>query len=417
MNKTLDWQILRYVGYGLVFLIGVYLLYLVRGTLPIFLMATLFAYALEPSLQRLERRGYSRRAAVGFVFLVFLLLLACMVALLASAWQQGQALAENFPTYQAQAIEFAQRFRGRVEASHLTPDVKQSIVQAMDNAQGRSLSYAAGLLQSAPAWVLGSLGTFFLLLFVLPLITLWLMLEMNPLRARLLMLVPPLYRRDVTEIGQSINALLGRYVRGQMIVCGLYGLLCTMAFYVLSFRYGMGYPLVLGLLAGLIYIVPYLGPATVLTAAGLTGYFTSNPNQHVACAVAAVSCCIVFNLIIDYGIAPRVLGKGVGLHPLMVIFALLSGAQVGGIAGMILAVPVCASLRVVLIYLFPQLTAPIPATLPESDGGGQTNSATAVLRQTHEAEESALPGISVHAPPLAIEPAVPPLPLKAQPRA
>ncbi len=415
MNKTLDWQILRYVGYTLVFLIGVYLLYLVRGTLPIFLMAALFAYALEPSLQRLERRGYTRRAAVGFVFLVFILLLACMVALLASAWQQAQALAEDFPIYQAQAIEFAQRFRERVEGSRLTPDVKESIIQAMDNAQSRSLSYAGGLLQSAPAWVLGSLGTFFVYLFVLPLITLWLMLEMNPLRARLLMLVPPLYRRDVTEIGQSINLLLGRYVRGQMIVCGLFGLLCTMAFYVLSFRYGMGYPLVLGLLAGLIYIVPYLGPATVVTAAGLTGYFTSN--APVPCAVAAVGCCITFNLIIDYGIAPRVLGKGVGLHPLMVIFALLSGAQVGGIAGMILAVPVCASLRVVLIYLFPQLTAPIPATPPESEGVGRASSATAVLRQTRDAEESALPEIAVHSPPLAIEPAVPPLPATAPPRA
>jgi predicted PurR-regulated permease PerM len=73
----------------------------------------------------------------------------------------------------------------------------------------------------------------------------------------------------------------------------------------------------------------------------------------------------VFNLVVDYGVSPRVLGKGVGLHPLIIIFALLSGAQMGGIAGMILAVPIFASLRVILIYLFPQLTAPIPTHRPK----------------------------------------------------
>ena len=98
MNRSLDWLILRYVGYALMFLLGVYLLYLVRGTLPLFLMAGLFAYALEPVLQRLEQRGYSRRAAVFLVFLIFLLLFLCGLTLLASAWQQAQALGENFPT-------------------------------------------------------------------------------------------------------------------------------------------------------------------------------------------------------------------------------------------------------------------------------------------------------------------------------
>jgi predicted PurR-regulated permease PerM len=73
-----------------------------------------------------------------------------------------------------------------------------------------------------------------------------------------------------------------------------------------------------------------------------------------------VSCCIVFNLIVDYGIAPRVLGKGVGLHPLMVIFAFLCGFQLGGPLGTVVAVPVFASLRVIAIYLFPQLAAPLP---------------------------------------------------------
>jgi predicted PurR-regulated permease PerM len=239
------------------------------------------------------------------------------------------------------------------------------------------------------AWIFSSLGYIVLLIIVLPIITLWLMMEMNPLRARLLMLVPPVYRRDVTEIGQSINQLLGRYVRGQMIVCSLFGVLCTIAFHILSFRYGMSYPLVLGMLAGFLYIVPYLGMATIATATGLTAYFTSS--APVPCALLAVGCCVVFNLVIDYGVSPRVLGQGVGLHPVLVIFALLAGAQLGGILGMILAVPVFASLRVVLIYLFPQLTVPIPTASPESKETRDEDVTRRIVEETREAEAVAQP--------------------------
>src|SRR4028118_200850 len=250
MNRSLDWQILRYAGYALIFLCGAYLLYLVRGVLPLFLVAGLLAYAMEPVLQRLEQRGYSRRAAVFLVFLVFLLLFVCALALLASAWQQAQALGQNLPTYQRQVIQYTEGLQQRLDQSRLPPDIRKSVVEAFSDAQQRAPTYIAARVQDVLAWTFSSLGYIVLLIIVLPIITLWLMMEMNPLRARLLMLVPPIYRRDVTEIGQSINQLLGRYVRGQMIVCSLFGLLCTVAFHVLSFRYGMSYPLVLGLLAG-----------------------------------------------------------------------------------------------------------------------------------------------------------------------
>jgi predicted PurR-regulated permease PerM len=148
----------------------------------------------------------------------------------------------------------------------------------------------------------------------------------------------------------------------------------------------MDYPLVLGIAAAFLYIVPYIGMATLATAAGLIAYFTAS--SPVTCALIAVISCLIFNLVIDYGVTPRVVGSGVGLHPLMVIFALLSGAQVGGIMGMILAVPVIASLRVVAIYLFPQLTAPIPQTPPETSAESKQIAVGEVMQQTRDAEAS-----------------------------
>lgn len=387
MNKTLDAVIMRYVGYGLLFLLAAYGLFLVRGVLPIFGVALLFAYALEPVLRRLETRGYSRGGAVFYVFLVFLLLFAIMLALFASAWQQLRDLALNLPTYQAQGAALVDQNLERFQQLRLPANLKKSVIEAVTDLQNRLPANFSRVLSNGVSWVLGSLGTIGIAMIVVPILTLYFMLEMNPLRARILMIVPSSYRRDVTEIGTSINELLGRYVRGQMIVCSLFGVLCTMAFHILFFAYGMDYPLVLGLIAGLIYIVPYIGMGTIAIAAGATGYFTAD-SSPVTCAVLAVGSCLVLNLIIDYGIAPRVLGRGVGLNPLLVIFALLSGAQVGGVLGMILAVPVFASLRVVAIYLFPQLVAPISQTPPESAGSEletSANSTGAIIEQTERA--------------------------------
>jgi predicted PurR-regulated permease PerM len=358
MTRSLDAIILRYVGYALLFGAVAYLLFLVRGAIPVFAVAALLAYAMEPILRRLQRKGYSRSGAIGFVFLVFLLLFVLLIALLATAWQQAQSLSDQLPTYQTEIMHLADAGRERLDQLHLPQNLKTAVLEAIADLQKSAPAAVTAKIQSAVGWTFSSIGLLLIVLIILPIITLWFMVEMERLRRRLFVLVPPQYRRDVAQISNNINGMLGRYVRGQMIVCSLFGVLCTIAFYVLYVVYGMQYPLVLGVLAALIYIVPYFGMATIAAAAGLTAYFTSS--SPVTCALLAVGCCVVFNLTIDYGITPRIVGKGVGLHPLMVIFALLCGAQLGGIIGMVLAIPLFATLRVVAIHLFPQLITPLP---------------------------------------------------------
>jgi predicted PurR-regulated permease PerM len=359
MNKPLDAIVLRYVGYALLFGLFAYLLASVSGVLPIFAVALLLAYAFEPLLRRMESGGRSRGAAVGFIAVMFMLLMAVLISLLAAAWQQAQELSTNFPRLQQQAMVLIEQNRDRIDHLPVPENVKLSINQGVQDFQGRVPTIVGARLQAILAWIVGSLGTIGIAMIVVPILTLYFMLEMNPLRARALMIVPANYRRDVIEIADSINELLGRYVRGQMIVCGTFGALCMATFYVLSKKYGMEYPIILGMCAAFLYIIPYVGMLLIAASAGATAYFTAETTP-VTCAAIAVGCCVLFNLVIDYGVSPRVLGKGVGLHPILVIFALLSGAQIGGIPGMILAVPAFASLRVILIYLFPQLTAPLP---------------------------------------------------------
>ncbi len=379
MTKTLDSVILRYVGFGLLFLALGVMLYLVRGALPVFLVGGVIAYALEPVLQKLEKSGRSRRSAVGFVFAVTVLIGLVFLSLLAAAFQQGLSLASNIPTYNRQAVQLIQSNRQRLDDSKLPKAVKDSINDGIDNGMTKAGKQVPELAPRIAAAGAAGIGAFLLNLFLLNLITLGLMLEAQSIRGRILMLIPAPYRRDMTELSQSINELLGRYVRGQLIVCGTYGALCTVAFEVLSHVYGLQYPLVLGAIAATLYILPYFGPAVIFTSAVATAYFTAS--QPVPCAIAAFASCLVLNLIVDYGVAPRVLGKGVGLHPLMVIFALLCGLQLAGPLGTVVAVPIFAALRVIAIYIFPQLAVPLPIESPQATSQNKPHDAVSEMTQ------------------------------------
>ena len=364
-TKTLDSLILRYVGFGALFLAALAMLYLVRGALPVFIVGAVVAYALEPVLQRLERRTGSRPRAVAYVFVVFLLFLALLFSLAAAGFQQAQSLISRSGEYAEQLTALIESNRVKLDESKLPGGVKAALGEAIDNGVanfGRAAS-AKGpeIVQNAVT----GLGTFLINTFLFLLVTLGLMLEAHRIKVRLLMLVPPLYRRDATDLSTSINELLGRYVRGQLIVCGTYALLLTIALEILSRIYGMDYPLVIGPMAFPLYIMPYFGMAIITVTTGLTAYLTAD--QQIPCTIAAVACCIGFNLLVDYIIAPRVLGKGVGLHPLMVIFAIYTGFYLGGPLGTIVAVPVFATLRVIAIYLFPQLAAPLPDESAKTD--------------------------------------------------
>ena len=359
MFKTTDALVARYAGFGLLFLIVAFLIYLVRDALPVFIVAGLLAFAFEPVLQRLERSGRSRLRAVGFVFAVILLLGLVLLALLAAAFQQGQSLVSNIETYNKQVLELIDSNRARLETSGLPAPVKLSLNEAIDNNLQSLNSRVPGLATDFAARLLAGTGSFFLNIFLLNLLTLGFMIEANRIKARLLMIVPPLYRRDVTDLASSINELLGRYVRGQLIVCATFGALCTVAFEIISRVFGMQYPLVLGAVAAIVYVLPYFGLAVVFVSAVATAYLTSS--EPLPAAAAVIVSVIVINLATDYGISPRVLGRGVGLHPLLVIFALVCGFKVAGPLGTVVAVPLFASLRVIAIYLFPQLVAPIPS--------------------------------------------------------
>jgi predicted PurR-regulated permease PerM len=141
----------------------------------------------------------------------------------------------------------------------------------------------------------------------------------------------------------------------------LYGATAAVLFWILRLQYA----LFLGIAAGVFYAVPYVGPGLSMVSVIVIAL---TMGKGIGYAVLAVVVFLLMHLAYDYGVTPRVVGGSVGLHPLVNIFALMCGVTLFGVWGMILAVPVAASLQKILVHFFPWLIAP-----PEPEASGQEN--------------------------------------------
>jgi len=140
------------------------------------------------------------------------------------------------------------------------------------------------------------------------------------------------------EFFQDINSTLAAYIRAQLTACLFIGIVCAIGFSLL----GLPGPLVMGLMAGLFEFVPLIGPLSIAILAVLLALL----HNGLASAVLVILFLGVLRIVQDYVIYPRLIGQNIHLHPLAVIFAILSGAELAGIAGIFLAIPVVAILTV-----------------------------------------------------------------------
>ncbi len=209
------------------------------------------------------------------------------------------------------------------------------------------------------ATVVGSVSSALSVILV-PIVTFTLLIDMTYLRRRTLFLLPPAQRENVARIAEDVGDVFSSYLRGMTRVCLAYMATCTVFLLIASlwFPAMRGYALLIGIVAGLLYAVPYVGLAGTLL---LTAIVTLVSGSGTTALIVFLLVPIVLNPIFDNVLTPRIVGGGIGLHPLLSMLALLTGASLFGLWGMLLAVPVAGSLQVILFRLFPRLAEPTPA--------------------------------------------------------
>jgi len=312
-----------------------------------FLWAAILGYILLPVVRAFEKRlTNNRNLAAVIVFVAVLLLIAGGVRFLAPlAVAQAQTFQGTLPTLIANAQNTLAETLDQMGAEDLVPIVFGPIstapLELSRNVAGVAVPLVVGFSHFLLEFLVFLIATFFFLR------------DWPRLISWVKRLVPPASRHELFPLFEQVSILLSRYVRGQLLLVVIMSTATTIG---LTF-FGVPFSLLLGIVTGVLEVIPIIGPITAGAIACLVALGNPNPfgwSQLVYVGAIAVMYTILRHAE-DYFVIPLVIGRIVRLHPALVIFSLLSGGAVFGLIGIVLAVPVAATLRLVLIYVSAKL--------------------------------------------------------------
>jgi Predicted permease len=336
MNESQKWLTLAaLVGVG-------WMVYLLRPVLTPFLVAALLAYLGDPLVDRLEARKLSRTLSVVIVFTAIVMILLLVSLLLVPMLErQIFALITQLPSYldwlqqtAVPAVEQALGLEGLLDFAW----VRQMMMAHWQEAG----SVAAWLLTSLSSSGLALVGWLANLVLV-PVVTFYLLRDWDEIVARISELVPRREEPVVSRLARDSDEVLAAFLRGQLTVMMALGGLYSMGLWLV----GLELALLIGMLAGLVSFVPYLGFIVGLLSASLAAVFQFHDLLHPLLVLAVFG---VVQLIEGMVLTPLFVGDRIGLHPVAVIFAVLAGGQLFGFLGILLALPAAAVVMVLLRY-------------------------------------------------------------------
>jgi predicted PurR-regulated permease PerM len=348
--RAARWGLLAWSVIGLVILIGLayrFVLFPVRVIFPPLVVALIFIYLLNPIINELQRRGVRRIWATLLVYVAFV---AVAVAVLSWAIP---AIAHQVTEFVALVPRLLRRagngladLGARLGVTINTNDLLRPFQPNGGSAFsffGRLTSFTAGVVRVAVVLVLG------------PLLAFYLLVDLPKIQRGAEALVPASRRAEVAELVTRINATLGGFFRGQLLVALLVGLVSTLGFWII----GLPFFALLGALTGLFALVPLIGTVIAAVPALFVAFTTTGRTGGLLhlrggwwLALASVLVLVLAQELDSRVLGPRLLSPAIRLHPVTVLLSLLVGGTLLGLWGMLLAVPVVAALKVSVLYLW-----------------------------------------------------------------
>jgi predicted PurR-regulated permease PerM len=338
---------LRWQWLLLLFVVGA-IVYLLSPVLMPFVAAALFAYLADPVVDRLERR-MGRSFAVSLVFLVVIVILVVILLLLVPFIERqiGSFLAQLpiwVDWFQTRATPWLETRFG------ISPDVldTQKILDALRENWKEAGGFAATVLARVSKSGMALVG-WVLNLVMIPVVAFYLLRDWDVLVARIGALIPRSIAPIVTRLARESDDVLGAFLRGQLSVMVALGAFYGVGLWMVGVSVG---PLI-GMVAGLISFVPYLGAITGVVMGVIAALVQYQDWAHVLLVLGVF---VVGQTLEGYVLVPRLVGEKIGLHPVAVIFAVLAGGELFGFLGVLLALPVASVVVVVLRYLYERYT-------------------------------------------------------------
>ncbi|MCL5669405.1 MAG: AI-2E family transporter [Gammaproteobacteria bacterium] len=323
---------------------GALLVYLLAPVLTPFLAAALFAYLGNPLVGRLEARKLPRGVSASLVFGLFLfIVLLTLLILIPLLERQITTFIGKLPGYftwmQETALPWLRERLG-LEETVLDINTLQEILRQHWQKAGGIASSVLGSVSNSGFTFLSWLAN----LVLIPLVTFYLLRDWNVLLTRIHELLPRQIEPTAVTLARESDEVLGAFLRGQLSVMLALSVIYTTGLWLM----GLDLALLIGLTAGLLSFVPYLGFAIGIVAAGIAALVQFQDLLHLLPVLAVFG---AGQIIESFWLTPHLIGKRIGLHPVAVIFAVMAGGQLFGFLGVLLALPAAAVIMVLLRHL------------------------------------------------------------------
>lgn len=318
---------------GALVAITVMLLYWIRSILEPFLIAALLAYFLSPMVEFFQQKGFSRTGGIVLTYsIIVVILLLAGIYLFPILWGQLQVLLVSIPEYTNQAHELLQGFYNKYQKIDIPHAVRQEIDHAIRQVE-------TALTDSIGQVINGILGVFTHVfnILIVPVLAFFMLKDEGRTMKKILAMIPEAKRTRILHLWAELDEQLIKYLKGYLILALTVGLLTSIGFFLI----GLEFPFLLGLVVGIFDVIPYFGPIIGAIPAFAVGILESKSK-----AISALIVIFVIQQLESNVLSPKIISSSVGLHPLLVIFVLLLGNKLYGVIGMLLAVPVALTLRV-----------------------------------------------------------------------
>jgi predicted PurR-regulated permease PerM len=335
--------VLRVILIVLAVAVTLWMIVKLTGVILLLVLSIFFAYFVYPLVEflrrpiRLGKREFvmPRTAAISLAYLIII------GAIVIGIYFLAPRLGSQFPEFTEQARGYwtavGNKSQGLVEyfRTHRMPGpLLDAVNRAIPNVIDKVSLTASEVLASMAGWLI-----YIPWLILIPILSFFFLKDADTFRRSALQMLPKgRWRWRGDEFFQDINSTLAAYIRAQLTACLFIGIICALGFTLLD----LPSPLVLGLIAGICEFVPLVGPLLVALIAAVAAMLHAGPFQ----AFMVLLFLAVLRIVQDYIVYPRLIGQGIHLHPLAVIIAILSGAELAGVAGIFLAIPVVAILTV-----------------------------------------------------------------------
>jgi predicted PurR-regulated permease PerM len=315
----------------------------VQVVFPPLIVATIIVYLLNPLVSRFERKGVSRGWGTLFTYVVFFVIAYFVVKFLSPiVSRQVAAFVATVPDLVVRAGDDAQKLAERLNMSISFEDLTAELqVRQGLSFFGRIASITGGVIHAAVILILGPILAFYLLVDL-------------PKLKRGVMAAIPARRRDETQlVAHKLAVSVGGFFRGQLLVATFVGFASALALWMV----GLPYFALIGLICGIFNLVPLIGPyiaaipavfIALTTPVAGNGLFDIEPGWPLA--IASAVALIIVQQIDNHIISPNVVARTVKLHPVTVMLSLLVGGTLLGLWGMLFAVPVVASAKILILH-------------------------------------------------------------------